>query len=144
MRSEKSGSIKYNSQRSAKLICNPQSIPINKKWEVIGLKIIIFNSGRFFAALNNTYKSAWTLALLVYIRRHGATIHIMLTNTIFIIKDSIQKKSCLKILISDSSFIFIISHVHTNLISAISTAKSCKDFSIFSIVVFEGLRLPVT
>ena len=62
----------------------------------------------------------------------------------FIIKDSIQKKSCLKILISDSSFIFIISHVHTNLISAISTAKSCKDFSIFSIVVFEGLRLPVT
>ena len=32
------------------------------------------------------------ISLVGYIRRHGATIHIMLTNTIFIIKDSIQKK----------------------------------------------------
>ena len=31
------------------------------------LKIIMFNSGRFFAALNNTYKSAGTLVLLLHI-----------------------------------------------------------------------------
>ena len=83
-------------------------------------KILILYSGRFFATLNNSCKSAGTLALLIYFRRHGRVNN------------------------SDSSFIFIISYVYTNLISAISTAKSCKDFSIFSIVVFEGLRLPVT
>ena len=35
------------------------------------MKILILNSGRFFAVLNNTCKSAGTLVLLLHIRRHG-------------------------------------------------------------------------
>lgn len=31
-----------------------------------GSQILILNSGRFFAALNNSYKSAGTLVLLVF------------------------------------------------------------------------------
>ena len=38
------------------------------------MKILILNSGRFFAVLNNTCKSAGTLVLLVHIRRHGHII----------------------------------------------------------------------
>lgn len=66
----------------------------------------------------------------------------MLTNTI-IYKRFYQKRAVLKYKIQTALYLFI-SQVYTNLISAISTANSCKDFSIFSIVVFEGFRLPVT
>ena len=44
--SEKFDSIKYQNQRSAKLICDPKNIPINQQQEASGLKILIFNSGR--------------------------------------------------------------------------------------------------
>ena len=47
-------------------IFDPKNIPINQQQEASGLKILIFSSGRFFAVLNNTCKSAGTLVLLVY------------------------------------------------------------------------------
>ena len=37
--------------------------------EVIGSQILIFNSGRFFAVLNNSCKSAGTLANVVVARK---------------------------------------------------------------------------
>ena len=41
-----SDSIKYQNQRSAKLIFDPQLIPINKKIGSKRIKILILNSGR--------------------------------------------------------------------------------------------------
>ena len=48
-----------------------RNIPINQQQEASGLKILIFYSGRFFAVLNNSYKSAGTLVLLVLCRLQG-------------------------------------------------------------------------
>ena len=41
-----SDSIKYQNQRSAKLICDPKLIPINQKIGSRRIKILILNSGR--------------------------------------------------------------------------------------------------
>ena len=60
-----SDSIKYQDLRSEKHTYKSEIGSKRIK------KILILNSGRFFAVLNNTCKSAGTLVLLLHIRRHG-------------------------------------------------------------------------
>ena len=117
-------------------IFDPKNIPINHKQEASGLKILILYSGRFFAVLNNTCKSAGTLVLLVQNCKETARLlfcricyptakSIRICDPKFILINHKQEASGLKILILNSGRLQISRHI--SLVGIMPLVGNCGE-----------------